>query len=218
MSSLDKFDRLLDALPKIAEAVNSFDSEEVQRNAFDALVGALGVSSGVASNGGGSGRKSDPPADVPSVGGGKGAPEEPASQDDESQGVGAPTRRPGRRGNGSRRTFTVHKDINFAPVGKQSLEEFVSEKAPRSQHEKNLAACYYLSEVLETPEITLGHVLAVYQAAGWNFPAHPDTALQNTASARSWLDTSNMKDIKVVWAGQNYVRSKMPSHGPNKKP
>ena len=33
----DPFDRLLDAMPKIAQVVNEFRSEEVQRRAFEAL-------------------------------------------------------------------------------------------------------------------------------------------------------------------------------------
>jgi hypothetical protein len=37
----DKFGRLLDALPRIAEAINQFQSPTVQEHAFRALVGAL---------------------------------------------------------------------------------------------------------------------------------------------------------------------------------
>ena len=39
----DSFDRLLDAMPRIAEAVNTFSSEKNQRAALDALVRAIGL-------------------------------------------------------------------------------------------------------------------------------------------------------------------------------
>jgi len=39
----DPFDRLLDAMPKIAQVVNEFRSEEVQRRAFEALLATLSL-------------------------------------------------------------------------------------------------------------------------------------------------------------------------------
>ena len=39
----ETFDRLLESLPKIAEAVNKFESSEVQEQAFEALARALGT-------------------------------------------------------------------------------------------------------------------------------------------------------------------------------
>ncbi|MFH8221394.1 hypothetical protein ACH4C2_18425 [Streptomyces sp. NPDC018057] len=39
-----EFDKLLDSMPRIAESINAFASEEVQRQAFEALVGALNIS------------------------------------------------------------------------------------------------------------------------------------------------------------------------------
>jgi hypothetical protein len=39
----DTFERLLNALPRIAESVNKFESSIVQEHVFEALVSALGI-------------------------------------------------------------------------------------------------------------------------------------------------------------------------------
>jgi hypothetical protein len=44
MGDRDPFDRLLEAMPRIAEAVNAFSTEKNQRAALNALVDALGIS------------------------------------------------------------------------------------------------------------------------------------------------------------------------------
>jgi hypothetical protein len=41
--SVDPFERLLGSMPKIAEAVNAFQSEDVQREALAALLKTLGA-------------------------------------------------------------------------------------------------------------------------------------------------------------------------------
>lgn len=207
----DTFDRLLAALPQIADAVNAFESEGVQQSAFDALVRALRIE------------------DAPRVA--SASPVALATHHDaevtesvvptaQDHGKSETPAGNGRKRNGKRtgkRNFTVPRGLNFAPAGEVSLEDFVEEKAPRTMFEKNLVACYYLTEKMRIAAVDVGHVLAVYQAAGWTAPGDPNASLRNTAHQHGWLDTANTSDIKVVWKGTNFVETKMPSKSDSKK-
>jgi len=204
----EDFERLLTALPRIAEAVNSFSSEHVQRSAFDTLMRELGLPTPSAT-----------PTTITPDGAQPDANSDPNDLRNVDTDIGAskeaaPNKRA--RGTNAKRNFTIPRGLNFAPADKPSLEQVVAEMQPRTQHDKNLLACHYLSEIMQESDIDTGKVLAVYQAASWTAPAHPDTSRQNTASHHGWIDTANMKDIKVVWAGTNHV-NKMPTPQKAKK-
>jgi hypothetical protein len=199
---------LRDAM-KISAAVNAFTSPEVQLFMAEALVRQYEPNRG-----------SMPPlpqqqhgpvtiTSMPYVSAPAALPAEEATEE-VSVPVSRPVKRPARKAT-AKKNFTVPRDLNFAPEGKPSLADFVAEKRPRNIDEKNLLACYYLREMLGIEEISIGHVLAVYKAAGWNAPGQPDTQLRNTAARLSWIDTANMKDIKVVWGGEHHVETKMPT-------
>lgn len=192
--SSNDFERLLQAMPAMADAVNAFSSEDVQRAAFDALVSAIGIKPTVPDV--------NPPgaADVGS---------EAAITEKPEVAKRAKTAAGSRSRSTTKRTYSVARGLNFAPDGAPSLAQFVKEKAPVNQDERNLVACYYISEHM-SETVDLSKVLAVYQASDWPAPSHPNTSLQKTASAKGWIDTANMDDIKVVWAGTNHV-AKLPS-------
>src|SRR6266567_4620435 len=161
----ESFSRLLEAMPRIAEAVNGFTSEESQRIALQALVRAIGLP--------------DPAA-------GESPPIVPAPVDDHAEnhdagstaqvvnGQPAPHRRRTRKP-AAKKSWARVKDINFRPAGKASLREFATEKEPANFHEKNVVAVYYLEEFLAVTSITVGHVLAAYEECGWKSPSIPDT-------------------------------------------
>jgi hypothetical protein len=201
------FEQLQVKMPQIADAVKLFPDGELQQRAFDALMEQFRASYG----GGVPVQRvavplAESPASLTVV----------ESVDDDvelavtgTEGKASAGARKRRTGGRVKKSFSIVKGLNFAPEGKPSLEEFVAEKQPKNQHERNLLACHYLAEMMGIEEISVGHVLAIYQAAKWSAPAHPDTSLQATASAHAWLDTKNMKAIQVMWQGQNQI-SKMP--------
>ncbi|MGW6200754.1 hypothetical protein ACWF0M_31725 [Kribbella sp. NPDC055110] len=203
----DNFDRLLKALPEIATAVNGFDSKEVQEQAFAALINSLGVS----------------PVDVRSDrsqsgagAGGRDKPEEPAAEN------GAPATEPTKKAAKSKKApaakrYSPTPNLNFAPEGKQSLDEFIVEKEPTTNHEKCLLAVYYLCDVMDRKICNTNDVLAVFLHADWDKPSHPDTTLQATKSVHHWIETSDMEKITVQWAGTKYISDKMPKQPKAKK-
>jgi len=209
----DKFDRLLDSMPRIAEAVNTFSSEKNQRAALDALVRAIGIN----------GPEVDVSADISAI-----PSHQPASEtvDDASAevktGVASETSLPAaetskangastsRRRRAPSRKWEPVRDINFRPADKQSFKDLVAEKQPATIDQKNIVAVWWLEQVAEFEEIGVGHVLAAYKECDWREPSKPDNSLQVTASREHWLDTKNMKAIATTPSGRNAVQFDMP--------
>lgn len=204
MTESNPFNDLLEAMPRIAEAVNSFVSPDVQLRAYDNLVGTFGLPTPAGPT---------PIRLVERPDGDTSETSVPTAVQDSTDGITTTASRRAARRSSTRpakKSFSVEKGIDFAPVGKTSLADLVAEKKPRNQNEKNLLACYYLQEILERP-VAFGGVLAVYQTCDWVAPSHPDVSLFKTASEHGWIDTADTKSIKVVWAGLNYLTSKMPT-------
>jgi hypothetical protein len=205
-----EFDKLLDSMPRIAEAINAFTSEDVQRQAFEALVGTLNISStGVTGSDQGSftrnenGSATAPPVDATAENIQTAEDIEPAAE------LSATDRK--RRKVKPKRNWTAVKDIGFRPEGKPSFKGFIEEKQPATIDQKGLVAVYYFEQILELEEIGVGHVMAAYKEAAWRNPSNPENALQATSSRQHWLDTSNMRIIKTTQRGRDFVVHDMPA-------
>ncbi|GLZ06787.1 hypothetical protein Acsp03_42530 [Actinomadura sp. NBRC 104412] len=216
----DDFRELLSVMPDIAAAVNTFNSEAAQLKALKALIQtarngsdrpALTTATAVALPSQPSERASvqreiEASSTIPAL------PPAPSSDADAALRVEPTAKKP--RKASAKKSISPVRGLNFAPDGKQPLADFVAQKQPRTMFEKNLAACYYLQEIMEISNITVGHVLAVYQFCSWSSASQPDVSLRQTASKRGWIDTSDSKDIKLEWGGQNYLETQMPSSAP----
>lgn len=185
----DPYERLLSEMPRIAEAVNAFTSEAVQKSAFDALVSAIGATVAPVLH-----------SIKPDI----------TQESDATTNRDEPKGRRRRSGKAAKKTYNPTKGLNFAPAGKPTLAEFIADKEPRNQHERNLVACHYLDEMVGIENVDTNHVLAVYRQAGWKMPADPDNSLHSTYSKMRWIDTEDMSSIKVLWAGTNHVETSMP--------
>lgn len=209
----DTFDRLLEEMPRIAEAVNTFSSEKNQRAALDALVRAIGITDAGAA---------EPPArppisihmpadetsdnDVAEVSADVVTETSPAAgETPKFNGASASKRR-----RSPARKWEPVRDINFRPADKQSFKDLVAEKQPATIDQKNIVAVWWLEQIAEIKEIGVGHVLAAYKDCDWREPSYPDNALQVTASREHWLDTKNMKAITTTPSGRNVVQFDMP--------
>ena len=215
--SEDKFGRLLAEMPKIAEAINAFQSEEVQRSAFDALVRALAVGDEAAKSGSGqtAGAGSDTEAAASNAEAVVDATEDRANGS--RPGTAGRSQRGRTRRPAPKKSYAAVKDINFRPQGLEALRDFAKQKAPTTFHEKNLLIVYYLEQTLNLTGITVGHVLAGYKECDWKSPAIPDNSLMVTASQRGWIDTSDMKSIRTTHGGRNTVEHDMPFEKKSRK-
>jgi hypothetical protein len=216
----DPFDQLLDAMPKIAEAVNSFSSPEVQRRAFEALLATLAATvneggdhpPGHAPAQSKNGASSAPSSEVePNGRSGTDAAGTSASTPEAGQGTSrAGSNGRTRRTPAAKKTWPVNRDINWMPTGKVSLKDFVDEKKPATNHEKNLVVGYYLKEHLGQLTFNVSDVLGAFKAMGWKVPSDPANTLQAAASVTSWFDTRDMAKVRVTHLGDNAVEHELP--------
>jgi hypothetical protein len=193
------FERLLKALPDIASAVNQFESATVQEQAFEALVRALGLAE-------------PPPAAAPAVAGMDFATSANGDLNGEAGEVETETTTTTtrRRRRPASTAVSADRDIDFRPAGKQSFRDFVAEKKPATNDERNLIAVYYLEQILGMSRIGASHVLAAYKDCNWREPASPVNSLQVTASRKNWLNTADITAIRTTPPGRNMVEHDMP--------
>jgi hypothetical protein len=193
----DPFDRLLDAMPKISDAVNAFTSPEVQQRAFDALIAALGALPA--------------PAQTPPLGeqtgNGKDS-EEPATEAATS--ASSPKARGRRTRSSAKKSFTADRSIDFAPTGKPSLRDFAATKSPTSIQDRQLVAAYYLTEHLERETFDVAAILGAFKFMSWPIPSNPANALQVGASSKNWFDTGDMAAIRLTHTGTNFCEHQLP--------
>jgi hypothetical protein len=201
VSPENTFDRLLGAMPRIAAAVNQFKTEENQRAALDALVRAIGLADDAPTGPEVAPSLTVVPPLAEDVAGEISAPDTEASQ----TGTRKRHRRPS-----AKRAWQRAKDVNFRPDGKMSLREFATEKDPGNNDERNAVIVYYLEEILSLSSIDVSYVLAGYTDLALKAPSDPDNALRVTASKKGWLDTSDMKTIRITHPGRNAVEHDMP--------
>jgi hypothetical protein len=182
-------DSLLAEMPRIAEAVKAFP-EAVQAQAFEALMAELK---------------------------GQTAP----SRRTESRAGKATRRRAGRprpktpgvdETKTRRRTGgpSAVRDLDLAPKGQTSLKDFVAQKQPRTNHDRNVVSVYYLAEVLGLNGVTLEQVFTCYRDMRWREPGNLANSLALTANRKRFLDTASLDDIKLTPAGRNHVEHDLP--------
>jgi len=183
--------KLLAEMPRIAEAVNAFSSEAVQKQAFDALVAAQQGKSPTKET-----SQTTPTRRKP------GRKTTRAKRDNNDTGE-----RKARRATGPPKMI---RDLDLAPKGKTSLKDFVAEKQPKTQHDRNTVSVYYLSRIAEKSPVTVDHVFTCYRLMNWRPAPQFANSLALTASRKGYIDTADSQDIKVTPHGDNHVAYDLP--------
>lgn len=204
----EEFEHMLEAMPKIADAIKQLP-QELHDKAFDALISSLRGSPSDKAGARSSAtdlhaRPRDSEEDQTDAAESIETDQNGSSPRTRRAAKSAPAKRQGRR------SWAPVRDIDFRAPGKKAFRELIEEKQPNSNLQKNLLAVYWLEQIYEVSEIGVGHVLAAFKEANWREPSHPDTTLQQTASAKHWLDTADMKHIKTTASGRNAVEHDMP--------
>ncbi|REJ07688.1 hypothetical protein DY023_03395 [Microbacterium bovistercoris] len=106
---------------------------------------------------------------------------------------------------------SIDQTLETAPEGVQSWRDFIAEKKPATQNDKNTCAVYWIKEVAKLPKANANQVVTLYVDAGWTAPSNPKNSLSITATRAGFLDTSDGDDIKVSPRGYGLVRNDLPS-------
>lgn len=196
----DEFQRLLELMPKIADAVKALPPE-LQQSGYTDLVaafrGAVPASTQAAGGAQSMGNVSSAPGEAEEPYDGEDAPPRPTKT----------TRKVRARKASARKQWTPDRHLDFWPADKQPFKDFVEEKKPTTIDQKNLLAIHWFEQVAELEEISVGQVLAAYKLLDWHEPSDPENALQATASRTHWIDTKTMKKIATTPSGRNTVKS-----------
>jgi hypothetical protein len=185
------FDALLAEMPRIAEAVKAFP-EAVQQQAYDALVNAFYGEGGTTA-------ASETAGDTKT----KTTRTRKSRTRKGEGGEDAKTRR--------RSGPSQVRDLDLAPPGKKSFKDFVAEKQPKGQNDRNVVSVYFLIEELGmTTPVTMDHVYTCYRDRLWRAPSDMANSLAITASRRRFIDTADLDDIKLTPRGRNHVEHDLP--------
>lgn len=185
----DDFEALLGRMPEIAEAVNAFESESIQREALRTLVESFMGS----------------PAAAPA------APGQPQGGNPEAIAKEKSTRKKKSSGRSSAYAPKLIKTLDLNPKGRMSFREFVDEKQPKSNEDKYAVIVYYLQHELEISGITLDHIATTFRLTPeWKEPRNVQSGITTAASRKGTIDTRDYDDLRTTPHGRNFVEHELP--------
>lgn len=201
-------DALLERMPKIAAAVNAFESEGVQQSAFEALVAAFGVGSRNHQN---SEHASNRRAKTPE-------PPPEQEEEDAAENQGRQKRKARATGGSTGTSIAPVKDLNLRPKDVESFDDFVAKKLPRDNQEKFAVAVYWLEEIAKINPITLPHLAAVFkQTSGWRESGNLRKGVQMTGFRKNTINTSDLNNLCTTPHGRNFVEHDLPAKSTKNK-
>lgn len=193
-----EFDKLLESMPEIADVVNSFHSETVQKEAFTSLLSAFWGNSTMSTGPGDTSTHDEERATV-----------EAGGETDAS-----PSKRSAGRRKKERYEPKFIRDLDLTPPDKKSFRDFIDEKRPKTNEEKYVVTVYYLQYELGLNAVTLDHVASVFRLTpGWKEPANIRSGITTTSSRKGTIDTASFSDLKTTPHGRNFVEFQLPHKG-----
>ena len=193
----DRLNELLDAMPRIAKAVNSFDSPDVQSEAFATLMKAA---------------FSDLPPEPRSL---EDTDEhKPGSQAARSESPQTAAKKASTRGKTSAKKPNkkarlsappVDEALDIRPSDKISLPEFANKMNPTNMQNQSMVIIYWLKHHAGYEKIGISQIFTCYKKMGWK--ASPDLRkqLHNIAFKKTWLNTSDVEDVSLTITGEQHV-------------
>jgi len=188
----------MEAMPRIADVVNKFKSEEVQKMAFQHFMKSIGIE-----------KHFEDDQKVPSL-----TPKVVPERKKRHPKKPTPSNGETKQANKGRKKGAVTpsfvKDLNLRPPKKQSLHDFIEEKKPDNNQKLYLAIVYYLEKTIGIEKISPNHVYTCLKDLKKRVPNDLWTTLRVTANQTNSLDTGNREDIKVTVKGENIVEHDLP--------
>ena len=108
-------------------------------------------------------------------------------------------------------SYSVLPDLDLA--GKDdipSLDDFYKDKKPSNAMESNAVFVYYLKKLRNINNIGVNHIYSCYKNVRAKTPRALYQSLLDTRKAKGWIITTNMDDIIIGIAGENFVEHELP--------
>lgn len=194
---------LLEAMPRIADVVNKFKSEEVQKLAFQQCLKFLVIEDIEMDN-----QEADTKKTKPGIKDGrKQSNKRTASQVESTKKEKGRQRR--------RATPSLVKDLNLRPLGKKALFDFFQDKQPNSNQKMFAVFVYYLKNEADVSAITPDHIYTCFKHLKKPIPKNLTGALHTAANRDEYIETSNIQDIQITSHGENFVEYELPPKAKN---
>lgn len=178
----------MQALRNIAAVVNAFESEEVQRRAFELLVRYVLGDHAAASAPSGT----------------------ETSQEGQGQTTQRNTRNRTRKPSAKPKGPTLRHDVDLSPDGLQSLKDFVSSITQPNTHQGRQAVIiYWLTRIANFNSIDVNAVYTCYKELAWKPPVDLANSLSVTATRKRYFNTSDLSSIHLEQRGENYVEHEL---------
>jgi hypothetical protein len=200
MVGSEEYDVVVEKLRAAAPVINAFQSESVQLRVVDALIVAMG----------------EPLTSKPSGQQGDG---EQGRADRARRALKRVAKPPGAEGadrpakkKAAKGGFALVNTLDLHPKGKESLEDFIADVAPKSHVENCVAATYYLEHVIEEVPVTQNMIFTIYRVLKWTLPKDLSNTLSQ-AGSKGLIDQSDRSKIAVTLPGLNLVEKTMRGRG-----
>ena len=107
--------------------------------------------------------------------------------------------------------YTLLKELDLsAGENRVSLVEFMDQKFPITNEERNLVFLYYLQYKLKIKPLTADHIYTCYKAAKIRVPLNLENNLQVTGTQRRWIKITKTGRLSVSPSGKLYVEKQLP--------
>ena len=196
----DQLSKLLDEMPRIAEAVNGFASADVQRQAFDVLIGAA--------------LRQLPQEAQPS----NADENEPAERSQPARAKQKATRsksgtKPGATKSSKKGKLSappVDPSLDIRPANGVSLPDFADQKKPNNMQNQSMVIIYWLRHHANCAEIGISQIYTCFKQMGWKAPPNLRKQLHNISFKKKWLDTSDVENVSMTITGEQHVDHDLP--------
>jgi hypothetical protein len=107
--------------------------------------------------------------------------------------------------------FTLDKNLNLRPDGKESLIDFATKYDINSTPKQIILIIHYLKNILGEKQVSGNQIYTGLDSLGVRIPESLKQILINTKGRRhGWIDYENMEDISLSQKGKNVVKHDLP--------
>lgn len=111
---------------------------------------------------------------------------------------------------GKTNKFTLDRQLNLRPDGKESLKDFAANYQMDSSAKQIVVIVYYLKEILKLSKVSADHIFTGLDELNVRIPKSLNQIIVNTRGREGWLDYSGMDDINLSMQGRNAIKFDLP--------
>lgn len=108
------------------------------------------------------------------------------------------------------KAFTLDRNLNLRPEGKESLKEFASKYQTESTSKQIVVIIYYLKEILGLSGVNGDHIHTGLDELNVRIPKSLYQIIVNTKNRDGWIDYVSIEDIGLSVQGRNAIKHDLP--------